>query len=291
MCFRIGFGFTAIFVFVGAASAQMQGIPSARQQLQQMQQMRQLQSMQIEGTLEGMTRGRILVLDDKEQQWQVVIPQMAEVHVIGSAEAGCLQNGMLVEFTGEIDDHVALKDKVGALKVIAPSPNNQPGLYPPEMEGEKDAKDDGEVAKDEESAVEQGEKKPQKKTARRSGGRASAKVPAGTYRIVGRLVIGRGDKVSVHAGRNTIALELAEQPEVTVDVSDYSLASLGDKVSVRGVMKTGQPGFAQANEVTIELATPLASDMKKNAASKSEPKRPSKKSESDEAMPEPPGQD
>jgi hypothetical protein len=269
-------------------SVQAQYAPKLnQQQLQQMQQRKQLQQiqqyqmMEIQGVLENMARGRLVVIDDKNQTWQIAVPTTAQLHILGTANADCLRNGMLIEFTAEIDDHGALKEKIGELTVISPSPDKQMGLFPADAADEKK----------EDPAVEPNDNRAKKsvKSAKHPGGKTAGAgaVPAGSYRIVGRLVAGRNGKLSIHVGRGTMPLELTEQPTVNLDISDFSGVSKGDKIKVKGVMMTARPGMAQATEVTIELSQPLTGTTRKMPAAKSDAKHPSKRSEKETGLPEP----
>jgi hypothetical protein len=284
-------GFAAILAVCTSVPVQAQYAPKLnQQQLQQMQQRKQLQQiqqyqmMEIQGVLENMARGHLVVVDDKNQTWQIAVPTMAKLHILGTANADCLRNGMLIEFTAEIDDHGALKEKIGELTVISPSPDKPMGLFPAEAADEKK----------EEAAAEPNDNRDKKsakpiKPAKHPGGKSAGTgaVLAGSYRIVGRLIAGRNGKLSIHVGRGTMPLELTEQPTVNLDISDFSGVSKGDKIKVKGVMMTARPGMAQATEVTIELSQPLTGTTRKMPAAKSDAKHPSKRSEKETGLPEP----
>ena len=79
----------------------------------------------IDGTVQGVMPGRIMVLDKNNQSWQVVVPAAAKVQVTGGATADYLQNRMTVEFKAEIDDQRTIKDKVEELKVVTLSPGRK----------------------------------------------------------------------------------------------------------------------------------------------------------------------
>jgi len=116
----------------------------------------------------------------------------------------------------------------------------------------------------------------------------AAAAPAGSYRIVGRLMVERGGKLKVHTPHGVVSLELTEQPTVSVDSADVTMAAKGDKISVRGlVMPTRTGPMVQAKEVKIELAEPLAGGKKKGPAAKSAAKHPAKSAKKDEGLPEP----
>jgi hypothetical protein len=227
-------------------------------------------AVDIQGVIEGVTRGGVIVQDNSGQRWQVMVPPAARVHVTGSANADYLQSGLTVEFKAEVNDRGTIKDKVDSLTLITLSADRQMGLYPSEAAGDQGglaAGDDGKAGKTKHAA-----------------GKAGA-TPAGAYRIVGRLIVGR-NKLSVNTGRGTLALELGEQPTIAIDVSDYMMAAKGDKVTVKAIKMPTRSGPAVAAlEMKIELAEPLVGAKKRGA--KPESKRPAKSSKKDEGLPEP----
>lgn len=256
----------------------------------------QMQPAEIEGVIERSMQGGILVLDDKNRQpWRVAIPQNAKVTVTGTAAADYLQADVCVEFEADVDDHGALKEKVDKLTIVTFSPQKQPGLFPPGSEDEGAGFDDGagaDAKPAKHGAAKGGAAKgtAAKGTAAKSAGKGKGgAIPAGSYRIVGSLKTARGGKFSVNTGRGMLPLELTSEPTITVKCSNYLLASKGDKASIKGMTMPNQAGLAQATEVKIELAEPLAGVKKKGAPAKGEAKRPAKrpKKEKDEGLPEP----
>ena len=93
------------------------------------------QPAEIEGTVEGVTRGGIAVVDANNHSWRVAVPPTAKVQVTGSATADCLQAGQIVELKADIDDRGAMKEKVGELKIVSLSAEKQLGLFPPDSDG------------------------------------------------------------------------------------------------------------------------------------------------------------
>lgn len=79
-----------------------------------------------------------------------------------------------------------------------------------------------------------------------------------SYTVAGQIQRVRGGKLTVGFGRSNIEIELAEKPTVAVDFADYTVAKRGDAISITsGKMFPGRLGFAQASQLTIELAKPL----------------------------------
>jgi len=235
--------------------------PSQLRRLQQWgRQTNAPQSIDLEGTLVGVSRGTLMLVDGNNHTWRVVVPTEASVRVTGETSVDALQTGTVVEFQAQIDQRGAIDGKIDAMSVVSLSGERQAGLFP----------------------VESADEKKTDKPARRGA------TPPGEYRVVGPLVVGRNGKFSVRvAGRGLMAFAGADQAAVKIDSSDYSLASRGDKVSVKGVgMLRGQAGMAQAASVNIELCLPLGGADKKTTSHKS-PKQPAKRA-GDKGLPEPP---
>jgi hypothetical protein len=219
---------------------------------------------EIEGPITGVMQGLIVITNTATTfPCRVIVPPNAKVQVTGTAKADYLRAGLLVEFQGEVDDRGALKDKVGELTVVAPSPDRHVGVFLPAADGEGAF---GGAAP--------------AKPAKRTGGA----IAAGTYRIVSRLAAA-GGKFSVKIGRNVT--ELTDEPKIKVNLSDYTLASKGDKATIKGMKAAGQE-VIKAEEVKIELAEPLAGGVKKKTPAKAKAEHPKRsKKEKESGLPEP----
>ena len=233
--------------------------------------------IKIEGVIEGVMRGGIALLDKNNQLWRVIVPPIANMHVSGSATPDFLQTGLIVELKAEIDGHGAIKDKVDELTIVTLSPERQMGLFPSEAAGEHA------------DVVAGGEADgggPSRKPAKRSSRGTAGATPAGTYRIVGRLIVGRGGKTSVHTGRNSLPFELAEQPTVSIDSADYLLASKGDKADITSVddYRPAGPGPSNGRKDRVGRA---AGWRKKKMPVRPEAKHPPKRPKKDEGLSEP----
>jgi hypothetical protein len=224
----------------------------------------------IQGVIEAVMPGGIMVMAANNQAWRVAIPPGTEAKVTGTAKADYLQPGMVVQFKAELDQRGMLKDKVGELTLITTSASKPLGLFLATENAEGD--NFGGIA-----GATGG------KTAKRG---ASA---AGMYHITGRLAAGRGGKFSVQTGHGALQMEVAPEATIKIDWSDYLVAVKGDKVSITGLKTAGPPGLAQAQTVSITLVEPLAGVTKKRPA-KPDAKKPAKrpKKDKDEGLPEPP---
>ncbi len=246
----------------------------------------------VDGAVEGLMRGCIMVLDKNNQSWQIAVPMAAKVQVTGGATADYLQKGMIVEFKAEIDDQRTVKEKVEELKIVTPT-GTKTGLFPPDS---KAGEDQGGFAASKTNDAGTGGKPAKRPSA--TAGKSPAKTKgfaAGSYRIVGRLVVGHGGHLSAVTPRGKFPFELSDKVAIGVDLADYTIAAKGDKISAKVIKIPPRPGSAQpqaitsaiATEVKIELAEPLVGGKKKGPAAKSEAKHPAKRPKKDEGLPEP----
>ena len=240
-----------------------------------------MQPMELSGTIQGVVKGTIVVTGNG-QTWRVaIVPPTkmqagTKVQVTGTATADSLRSGLIVEFTAEIDSRGAIKEKVDTLTITSLSKDKQMGLFPADAGSGLG----GNVIDD--------SPKPAKRTGHAAGKAAPHAQTAGSYRVVGQLVVGRGGTLSVKPGRSVLPFELAEQPKVNVEMADLSLARPGHEISVKGFVSPRQPGMIQAAEVTVKLPEPQAAE-KKEPAAKSEAEKPAKRSKKDDGggLPEP----
>jgi hypothetical protein len=264
-----------------------------RNQQQQQQQMNvQPTETDVKGTIESVMRGGIIVLDATSQRRKVFVPATATIEVTGTATADYLQAGQIIELTAEVDDHGAIREKVGEFSIVTLSADKQMGVFPPEAadagsklpEGFGGDETGGKPAKAAKAA------KPAKHAGGKTG-KAPGKgaIAAGNYRIVAKLKVLPGGKYALQTGRGApLALELTEEPTIKVQSSDYMAAAQGDKISIKGLMMPNRADVVQATEVKIDVAKPLVGTKKKSVAAKSE-KHPAKHpKKNDEGLPEQP---
>ena len=235
----------------------------------------QPKQVDVRGTFEGVVRGGILLLDDKNQRWQVAFAPGATVHVTGTASADFLHSGLVVEFQAEIDNHGVAQAKVGELTVTASGKEKPLGLFPPGGAG-NDAGDfggqGGALGGNAGAAGKHG----------KSGRRQSPRRRHVPYR---RRTDGPQRQISARAGHTTVQFELADEPKIGIDMADFNLVRKGDKVSIKGMAPPNRPGVAVARDVKIELAEPLTGPKKKTARPEAKPRLP----KPDEGLPEPAG--
>jgi hypothetical protein len=230
------------------------------------------QPVQIQGTIQNIVKGSIVVLDSNTQiPWRVAILPVTKVQVSGTATADSLRTGLVLEFTAEIDGTGVIREKVDELTITSLTPQKQMGLFPPDAANAGDDQGSSGTAKGDASNGKAA--KPDKRTARAHGKAAANAAAAGKYRIVGRLLLGRGGALSIQPGRGVVPFALADDATIRVEMADFSAVSRGSAVSVSAMMMPNRPGLAQAMQVKVTLPEP-AGGVKKRPAAKPEDKHP-----------------
>jgi len=230
-----------------------------------------LEPFAAEGTVQVVMPRGIQMLTDSTQNWMVIVDPKTVIHVIGTAEADFLRAGMFIRFTAEVDNRGMAKEKLEQLTVFTPSQQNLPGIWPEGQEPAGDKPAEGERR----FGTGIGGVPPVGHAKAPPNGRAAGKAPtSGVYTIAGRITRCRKDRLTVHAGRAAVRVQLAEDPKIDVDFADYSVAKPGDRISVtKGKMFAGRIGLAQAQELTIKLSKPLSLAKKKPVRPKPPPKK------------------
>lgn len=243
-----------------------------------------MQQAEILGTVQGVAKNGIVVVDGNNQTWRIAIVPITKVHVTGTTTAASLRSGLLVEFTAEIDSRGAVQKKVEALTVTSLSKEKQIGVFPAAAAAGGDAGGFGANAEEDTAGK---SVKHAGRTAGKTGKTASKTQPAGSYRIVGKLIVGRGGALSVQPGRGMLPFELEDNAAIDVNVSDLSLIRIGNEVSVKAAVSPARPGMAQALELQVKLPEPQAGPPKDRPA-KSGMKKSGKRAKvgEDEKLPE-----
>lgn len=219
----------------------------------------QMEPFAAEGTIEAVTRGRIQILTTTEQKWMIFVDPKAVIHITGTAEADFVRPGMFIQFTAEFDKRGKAKEKVKKLTVFTPSREVGIGFWPEGMapmvgaEGEAAAAGGGFGGGFGGGGFGGGA------AGGVAGGVAGgAAATSSVYTVHGQIRGNRKGRLTVNAGRAMFQIELAEEPEIQVDLADYSVAKQGDKISItRGQMFAGRMGIAQASQFSIQLSEPL----------------------------------
>jgi hypothetical protein len=285
----------AVGLMIGLPTLLQAQYGNNRSQLQRQQQQQQqrgaMQPVAIQGRIQGVAKGGIVVAANNNQAWRVSVLPVTKMNVTGATTADALRPGLVVEFVAQIDDRGAIQGKIDALTVTSITKDKQIGIVS-SGDAKADSGDGGFAANAKKDSGETGGKRA-KRPPRTAGKTASRTQPAGSYRVVGKLLVGRGGALSVVAGR-TLSFELADQAKIDVNTTDansfVTLVNRGTEVSVTGYAVQGRPGVMQAAEVQVKLPEPQAAD-KADPPVRPEPKRSSKRAKKgeDEPPPEPVG--
>jgi hypothetical protein len=195
----------------------------------------------IDGTIERITPTMIQAVDGKDQKsWIVASQRTTKILVKGSATLDFLKPGMIVEFHGQPDAKGVIKDKISDLTIVTPATEVVPAA------GEGGSGKTKPAGKEKPAAKE--------KPTEPAGGSGS---------MVGQIRARHNRSLSIHVGNKLTQIELTEDPKINVAVDNAAWATRGDKIVVKGKMVHGNPGFCEADEVTITLVEPLIGSKKK----------------------------
>lgn len=208
-----------------------------------------LVDLDVMGTVDAVGPGGVRVIANDVTYLVAVTPQ-SHVSVKGTASRDFLAVGTPVAFTADLDDK---GQPTGPAAEVSIFPSDPPGIHA-----------DGAIG-DEQAA------------------RPAKRRPAGTYRVVGAIRGMAADgSFFVAAGKDRVPLSVTEDAKILVDSANIALARKGDAVTAVGKyqqppnLAPGQPIpplLAQAEELKIELATPLEYTGKKRPTKpKAEPK-------------------
>ena len=226
-----------------------------------------------EGTVHGVMPGQIQMMTATNQPWIVFLDPMSKVHVRGTAEPDFLKRGMFIRFSAQLDKRGKSQSPIAELTVFTPSAETPVGIWPAGAAPVMGAEGANQFGATFGPGV--------------NAGPGAAKAPATSFYTVGGQITGeRKGKLTVNAGRGIVQIELTESPVINVDFADYTVVRKGDKISVRGRMFRGRQGFAQAQELTIEVAQPLTDPRRKPTKPKAIPPRPPQQPEKPAPPPE-----
>ena len=195
------------------------------------------------GKLKGIAPGVLQVETEKGERMLVAIePRAQEVSFVGEATPAFVQAGMLVQFSASLDKKGEAQEKINQLKVVSPKNGIQVGL---QAEGGFAG---GELFA---SGDDDGKKKKKSRSAE-----------SGQYQVTGTVRSIKDGKMYVAAGA-VVKAELAENCQVSLEVSDIRLAREGDNVEADGWRYPNQATQMYANRVNITAEKPLGVDEKK----------------------------
>lgn len=193
------------------------------------------------GTIKG-ARGNVLeVVSSAGDVWQVAVAPKAEVIVNGTATPAFLRPGMLVKFSGKFNKRAETVEPLSSITVFTPREvKKQPGEEENNLSDlAKGLFQPDEPASDTKKPIE------------------SFDVSSG-----GAITSARGGKVTVRGPGANFKLTLAEDAQVSLDVSDLRLVKAGDKIELEGWTYQGDVTKLVANRVVIRLSETIGEKKK-----------------------------
>lgn len=195
------------------------------------------------GKLRGMAGGVLHVETEKGERMAVAIdPRAREVSFQGVAGPAFLRPGMLVQFRAPLDKKGEAQEEISEMKVVSQRMGIQVGV---QADGGFTGGDL--FAGNDEDA---GKKK------RKSRNDTTPYVVTGTLRSI------KDGKFYVAAGA-TVKGELSDNCQVSIDITDISLAREGDSVEVDGWRYPNQSAQIYASRLMIVSDKPLGVEEKK----------------------------
>lgn len=210
----------------------------------------QREKLPKEAKLLGAAPGVIKVQTEDGKQWLVGLGRTAQtVSIVGKADATWLQPGMLVRFSARFDRRGEAIAPIQDISVVTLREGMRFGMTPENLPtpglGSGAAGGLFKDAAEEQSAA---RKKPRRQP--------KPKPQDISYTVIGKIAKVRKGDLSIAAGR-LLKAKLAEQPRISVDVSDLSLAPMGTTISLDAWYYPNMPGRAMATRVTIALEKTL----------------------------------
>ena len=208
-----------------------------------------------EGVVEFVNPGKIAMTAQGNTKWMVWVTPSTTVHVTGKATPEYIKKNVCVEFTAEVDQLCAIKEKVTRLTVVTLSADRESGLFEqlsvdPNKAQARDASAFGNLQSGGSDML--GDKG--------SGKKAEKHKPPPPVHLPATVLV-RGTVKSCKAGKLLVATrsgavrgELAADAMIDVDMADYGVAVQGDTITAKG---PGTRPNLQAELVKIQLAEPL----------------------------------
>lgn len=211
------------------------------------------EKLDASGTLKAIAPGAIQFAAKDGEIWTVKLPaKPQDLTFSGSAEHSFLKPGMMVRFTATMNKKGQVVGTIPSITIFTPIDATDVGLHldKPQSGGNPL----GGLFNDNKPMDEP--KKPVKKPV----------VEQVDYRIGGKLVSLRNNRLVVSAGGTSVKCELAENAKISVSIADLSWAKPGDKVEVDAwyYANMKQAG-AMGEKVTILASEPLKDEKKKPA--------------------------
>jgi hypothetical protein len=227
--------------------AQVPSIPGRNKQQKQQPEQPKPRSLTDKGIVSAVTADSISIVCDNKV-WMLHGQPGSVIEVIGRAEPSYLKAGQIVRFYGQFDKKYKLLAPLTKLEIVsANTPGLTPGVFPDTLPPQDD-KENGKKG---------AEEKPKEDKDKLADDEAKPAGESGTpMMVVGLLKIAKENDLLISAGTRTIRAELAEEPEISVSLSDFTIAKRGDAVT-KFSCDYFQPGAGLLKLLQIELNNPL----------------------------------
>ena len=199
-------------------------------------QWQQLQQVDLKGTVDRVQPQVINLKCNGKAFVLHVDANYTRVLCTGSADRGYLKPGVMVRFEAELDKKWQAKEPLEEIFVVTASDTAQPGIHWDEPAGDDEQP------------------------------RAKKRAAHETYAVVGTIKAFKDGQLQIVADGKSVKAAVAKDAKIKVEIDDYTLAAPEDEITVKGRQAqapTDQlPGQLYGEEVSIELAKPLASTSK-----------------------------
>lgn len=184
----------------------------------------------IKGTIKKIdgNLGVVEITDSAGKSIYVKMLPTTTISIDATAEPSFLTPGVVVDFSAESDSKGQIKGEIKAIRITELTKTVEPAFGPEDFANRFDPKDKDKVVK---------------------------------CFIRGTIVSNKDGELQIKAPNVMVKGKLAEDPKITVMVTDYRLAQEGDALTVQ-VGREFQPNQIFGTNVNIKCAQPLAAKTK-----------------------------
>jgi hypothetical protein len=184
--------------------------------------------IKVDGTVESVQAGGLVVNGKDGKKYGVGFPQTAKITMSGNASPDVLKSGMYVQFTVTLDDKKKPTSEATKIQIIEPSNISQPGVF--------------------------SEKGPDGKPGE-----------PGPFFVRGTVKSFRDGTLNISAGTTAIAVTVPSSASIPVTVSEWQLASPGDTITGDGSAFPAQQGIipVAGERIEIKAIAPITGKKKK----------------------------
>jgi hypothetical protein len=213
----------------------------------------------------GMRPGVMLVSTGQNDAWTFQLPGDMTARIVGKAEPDQIRAGQYIRFQAVVDKKQSkVVDKVSRITLFSPGKDDlrTPGIFLPgqcldtaDLKFKENELPDG--LSTDPAKLFNSIKLPEEKSKSDSNEQL--------FDIHAQITAVKGNTVTLNAPnsrfKSTLRMELADNPTIDLDLTDFSLVKPGDKIIGRGIQLG--PRLLQCTDMVIRLAEPLGNPKKK----------------------------